>query len=116
MVGVKLKKGHAGPPTITLVENKDILATVAGLKKRRPKLVIGFAAETNDVEAHARTKLARKGCDWIIANDVTEDGVMGGVENAVMLVTAKSVERWERAGKDAVSARIAERIAEALTK
>jgi phosphopantothenoylcysteine decarboxylase/phosphopantothenate--cysteine ligase len=113
--GVKLKKGHAGPPTITLVENKDILAAVAALKKRRPKLVVGFAAETNDVEAHARAKLARKGCDWIIANDVTEKGVMGGDENAVMLVTAKSVERWERAGKDAVSAQIAERIAKALT-
>ncbi len=112
--GVKLKKGHAGPPTITLVENKDILAAVASLKKRRPKLVVGFAAETNDVEAHARAKLARKGCDWIIANDVTEKGVMGGDENAVLLVTAKSVERWERAAKGAVSAKIADRIAEAL--
>ncbi len=113
--GVKLKKGHAGPPTITLVENKDILATIAGLKKRRPRLVVGFAAETNDVEAHARTKLARKGCDWIIANDVTEKGVMGGDENAVLLITAKSVERWERADKSLVSAKIAGRIAEALT-
>jgi len=112
--GVKLKKGHAGPPTITLVENKDILAAVASLRKRRPKLVVGFAAETNDVEAHARAKLARKGCDWIIANDVTEKGVMGGDENAVLLVTAKSVERWERAAKGAVSAKIADRIAEAL--
>ena len=112
--GVKLKKGHAGPPTITLVENKDILAAVAGLKKRRPKLVVGFAAETNDVEAHAKTKLARKGCDWIIANDVTEKGVMGGDENAVMLITAKTTERWERAGKDAVSMQIAMRIAKAL--
>ncbi|MEI7932318.1 MAG: bifunctional phosphopantothenoylcysteine decarboxylase/phosphopantothenate--cysteine ligase CoaBC [Alphaproteobacteria bacterium] len=112
--GVKLKKGHAGPPTITLVENKDILAAVAALKKRRPKLVVGFAAETNDVESHARAKLARKGCDWIIANDVTEKGVMGGDENAVLLVTAKKVERWERADKGVVSAKIADRIAEAL--
>ena len=113
--GVKLKKGHGGPPTITLVENKDILASIAGLKKRRPRLVGGFAAETNDVEAHARSKLARKGCDWIIANDVTEKGVMGGDENAVLLITAKSIERWERADKSQVSAKIAGRIAEALT-
>ena len=113
--GVKLKKGRGGPPTVTLVENKDILASVAQLKKRRPKLVVGFAAETNDVEKHAREKLARKGCDWIIANDVTEKGVMGGDENQVLLITANSVERWDRAGKAEVSARIAEKIAEALT-
>jgi phosphopantothenoylcysteine decarboxylase/phosphopantothenate--cysteine ligase len=113
--GVKLKKGHAGPPTITLVENKDILASVAALKNRRPKLVVGFAAETNDVEKHAREKLARKGCDWIIANDVTEKGVMGGEENLVMLITPETIEKWDRADKAEVSARIAERIAEALT-
>ena len=112
--GVKLKKSRGGPPTITLVENKDILASIAGLKKRRPRLVVGFAAETNDVEAHARAKLSRKGCDWIIANDVTQAGVMGGTENAVLLVTAKSVERWDRADKSRVSAQIADRIAEAL--
>jgi phosphopantothenoylcysteine decarboxylase/phosphopantothenate--cysteine ligase len=114
--GVKLKKSHDGPPTVTLVENSDILATLAKAGPRRPRLVVGFAAETNDVEAHARAKLARKGCDWIIANDVTEPGVMGGGENTVVLITANSAERWERADKDVVSARIAERIAKALTE
>ena len=114
--GVKLKKSHDGPPTVTLVENTDILATLAKAGPRRPNLVVGFAAETNDVEAHARAKLARKGCDWIIANDVTEPGVMGGAENAVLLITQNSAERWERADKDVVSARIAERIAKALTE
>jgi phosphopantothenoylcysteine decarboxylase/phosphopantothenate--cysteine ligase len=114
--GVKLKKSHDGPPTVTLVENTDILATLARAGPHRPKLVVGFAAETNDVEAHARAKLKRKGCDWIIANDVTEPGVMGGAENAVLLITANSAERWERADKDVVSARIADRIAKALTE
>ena len=112
--GVKLKKQPSGPPTITLVENRDILATVAAARTRRPRLVIGFAAETNDVEKHAREKLARKGCDWIIANDVTEPGVMGGTSNAVMIIGGKSVERIERADKETVSMRIAERIASAL--
>ena len=77
-------------------------------------LVVGFAAETDHVEDHARAKLARKGCDWIIANDVTEPGVMGGGENAVLLVTKDNVERWDRAAKDQVAARIAQRIAAAL--
>ena len=112
--GVKLKKTHAGPPTITLVENVDILATVAATKARRPKLLVGFAAETNDVEAYAKAKLARKGCDWIIANDVTEPGVMGGTENAVLLISAKSVDRIERADKEVVSMKIAEKVAQAL--
>lgn len=112
--GVKLKKGKDGPPTISLAETKDILATLAAKGPRRPKLVIGFAAETNDVEVHAKAKLARKGCDWIIANDVTQPGVMGGTENAVLLITHKATERWERAPKEAVAARIAARIAEAL--
>jgi len=114
--GVKLKKSHDGPPTVTLVENTDILATLAKAGPRRPKLVVGFAAETHDVEAHARAKLARKGCDWIIANDVTEPGVMGGAENTVLLITANSAERWERADKAVVSARVAQRIAKALTE
>lgn len=112
--GVKLKKTRAGPPTITLVENKDILATIAAAGKRRPKLVIGFAAETNDVEMHAKAKLARKGCDWIIANDVTQPGVMGGDQNAVLLISAKSVEKIERADKDVVSMKIAQHIAQTL--
>ena len=111
---VKLKKGKDGPPSIRLAETKDILATIAQAGPHRPNLVIGFAAETNDVEAHAKAKLARKGCDWIIANDVSQPGVMGGAENAVMLITNTGVERWDRAPKDAVAAQIADRIAKAL--
>jgi phosphopantothenoylcysteine decarboxylase/phosphopantothenate--cysteine ligase len=112
---VKLKKGKDGPPAIRLTENADILATLAKKGPRRPKLVVGFAAETNDVEANARAKLARKGCDWIIANDVTEPGVMGGADNAVLLITKTGVERWDRAAKAVVAAQIAARIAKALT-
>lgn len=112
--GIKLKKGKDGPPALRLVENPDILATLATDNPRRPKLVVGFAAETNDVEAHARAKLARKNCDWIIANDVTEPGVMGGGENAVLLISKAGVERWDRDVKEAVGARLAARIAEAL--
>jgi phosphopantothenoylcysteine decarboxylase/phosphopantothenate--cysteine ligase len=112
--GIKLKKGKDGPPELRLVENPDILATLAAGGPRRPRLVVGFAAETNDVEAHAKAKLARKNCDWIIANDVTEPGVMGGGENAVLLISKAGVERWDRDVKEAVGARLAARIAEAL--
>ncbi len=112
--GIKLKKGKDGPPELRLVENPDILATLAAGGPRRPRLVVGFAAETNDVEAHARAKLARKNCDWIIANDVTEPGVMGGAENAVLLISKAGVERWDRDVKEAVGAKLAARIAEAL--
>ncbi len=112
--GTKLKKEKGGPPALTFVENPDILATLSATGPRRPKLVIGFAAETDHVEEHARAKLARKGCDWIIANDVTEPGVMGGGENAVLLITREGTERWERAAKELVAAQIAKRIADAL--
>jgi len=112
--GTKLKKEKGGPPALTFVENPDILATLSATGPERPKLVIGFAAETDHVEEHARAKLARKGCDWIIANDVTEPGVMGGGENAVLLITKAGTERWDRAAKDQVAAQIALRIAQAL--
>jgi phosphopantothenoylcysteine decarboxylase/phosphopantothenate--cysteine ligase len=112
--GTKLKKEKGGPPALTFVENPDILATVSATGPNRPRLVVGFAAETNDVEMHARAKLSRKGCDWIIANDVTEPGVMGGDENAVLLVTQGGTERWDRAPKDEVARAIALRIAGAL--
>jgi phosphopantothenoylcysteine decarboxylase/phosphopantothenate--cysteine ligase len=112
--GVKLKKDKGGPPALTFVENPDILATLSASGPRRPKLVIGFAAETNDVEAHARAKLARKGCDWIIANDVTEPGVMGGDENTVLLISKDKTERWTRAAKDSVARDLAQRIAQYL--
>jgi len=112
--GTKLKKEKGGPPALTFVENPDILATLSATGPNRPKLVVGFAAETDHVEEHARAKLARKGCDWIIANDVTEPGVMGGGENAVLLITKDGMERWDRAAKDQVASQIAARIAKAL--
>ena len=111
---VKLKKSPAGPPTLRLVENPDILAGLSRRGPRRPKLVVGFAAETNDVEAQARAKLQRKGCDWIVANDVTKDGIMGGDENEVLLVDPQGVDRWPRASKAEVARRLAQRIAEDL--
>lgn len=113
--GAKLKKEKGGPPALTFVENPDILATLSASGPQRPKLVVGFAAETDHVEEHARAKLARKGCDWIIANDVTQPGVMGGGENAVLLVTKDKTERWDRAAKDVVADQIAARIARALS-
>jgi phosphopantothenoylcysteine decarboxylase/phosphopantothenate--cysteine ligase len=112
--GVKLKKGPGGPPTLALVENPDVLATLSQAGPARPRLVVGFAAETNDLEALARAKLARKGCDWIVANDVSQDGVMGGDDNEVLLISAAGLERWDRTSKGAVAGRLAERIAEAL--
>ncbi|HEX7852647.1 MAG TPA: bifunctional phosphopantothenoylcysteine decarboxylase/phosphopantothenate synthase [Sphingobium sp.] len=115
---LKIKKdGSGSPPTISLTENPDILATLAGLPNR-PRLVVGFAAETNDVVHHAVAKRARKGADWIVANDVstTENGgsVMGGVDNAVHLVTEKGVESWPQMHKDAVAHALIERISNAL--
>lgn len=109
--GQKLKKGVV-PPVLHLVENPDILATLAK-SAERPKLLIGFAAETEKVIEHASAKRQRKGVDWIIANDVSGD-VMGGEANAVHIVTADGVESWERLPKDEVARRLAERIAEAL--
>ncbi len=110
----KLKKNDRGPPTLTLVETPDILATLSAQGPARPALVIGFAAETHDVEAYARAKLAKKGCDLIVANDVTQDGVMGGAENAVLIVRASGVEHWPRMDKAAVAQRLALLIAESL--
>jgi phosphopantothenoylcysteine decarboxylase/phosphopantothenate--cysteine ligase len=110
----KLKlKGADAAPTVTLVENPDILATLAKPGPLRPGLVVGFAAETQSVEMHAAAKRARKGCDWIVANDVSGD-VMGGAHNQVSLVTAEGVERWPRLPKDEVAGRLADRIATAL--
>jgi phosphopantothenoylcysteine decarboxylase/phosphopantothenate--cysteine ligase len=109
----KLKKvpGEA-PPPLPLALNPDILATLSA-HAQRPRLVVGFAAETEDVVANAVAKRARKGCDWIVANDVSGD-VMGGSENAVHLVTAEVIEDWPRMPKDAVARRLAERVAAAL--
>jgi phosphopantothenoylcysteine decarboxylase/phosphopantothenate--cysteine ligase len=113
----KMKKDGTGrPPALTLVENPDILRSVSLLDPaRRPRLVVGFAAETDDVEAHAAAKRLRKGCDWIVANDVSPaSGIMGGDENAVAIVTAGGVERWPRLSKAETARRLAARIAEAL--
>ncbi|MEO1101581.1 MAG: bifunctional phosphopantothenoylcysteine decarboxylase/phosphopantothenate--cysteine ligase CoaBC [Pseudomonadota bacterium] len=110
----KLKlKGGATVPALELVENPDILATISKKRKKRPELVIGFAAETNDVESHAVAKLNKKNCDWIVANDVSGD-VMGGAENEIALISRDGVERWPRMDKTAVASRLAERIADAL--
>jgi phosphopantothenoylcysteine decarboxylase/phosphopantothenate--cysteine ligase len=116
-VGSKMKKDATGrPPVLDLVENPDILATLSRRVADRPKLVVGFAAETDDVVGNAIAKRDRKGCDWIVANDVSPaTGIMGGSENAVTLITAEGVEAWPRMGKDAVAERLARRIAEALS-
>ena len=110
----KLKKGGGPPAPLKLVENPDILACIAGAGPRRPRLVVGFAAETDNLVANARAKLDRKGCDWIVANDVSAPGVMGGNQNEVALVTRDGVERWAKAEKAEVARRLAERIASAL--
>jgi phosphopantothenoylcysteine synthetase/decarboxylase len=108
----KIKKSGA-PPVLHLVENPDILATLAA-GPLRPHLLIGFAAETEHVIEHATAKRARKNVDWIIANDVSGD-VMGGATNTVHIITQTGVESWEQLPKEDVATRLAERIAAALT-
>ncbi|PJI37443.1 bifunctional phosphopantothenoylcysteine decarboxylase/phosphopantothenate--cysteine ligase CoaBC [Ferrovibrio sp.] len=114
----KLKKSGDLPPTLKLAENPDILRAIATTDaKRRPALVVGFAAETENVVAHAQKKLSNKGCDWILANDVSEGTqTFGGDSNAVHLVTANAVEDWPRMSKPEVAARLAERIAAAFSE
>ncbi len=111
----KMKKDGSGKaPALEFAENPDILAAVSKGTKR-PRLVVGFAAETTDVVAHATAKRARKGCDWIVANDVSPaTGIMGGSENAVVLITEAGAEAWPRMGKAEVARKLAARIAEAL--
>lgn len=108
----KIKKTGGALPVLQLAENPDILA---GLAKdaRRPALLVGFAAETENVVDHAKAKLARKGCDWIVANDVSGD-VMGGSENAVHIVTADGVESWSNLPKDQVARKLMEKIADVV--
>ena len=114
--GQKMKKDGSGrAPALEFAENPDILAGVAQMGAGRPRLVVGFAAETDTVEAHATAKRARKGCDWIVANDVSPaTGIMGGAENAVTLITEAGAEHWPRMAKAEVARRLAERIAGAL--
>jgi phosphopantothenoylcysteine decarboxylase/phosphopantothenate--cysteine ligase len=112
----KIKKGPSGPPSLTLVENPDILSTIAH-HARRPRLVIGFAAETEKVIEHAKAKLIKKGCDLIVANDVgSSEGVMGGDRNKVHLVTPDGVEDWPVLGKGEVARRLVARLAEMLQR
>jgi phosphopantothenoylcysteine decarboxylase/phosphopantothenate--cysteine ligase len=107
----KLKKSE-GPPPLVWEANPDILLALSE-SRHRPRLLVGFAAETNDVLAEATAKRDRKGCDWIVANDVS-GSVMGGERNAVHLVTTEGAESWDEAPKEEVARRLAERIADAL--
>jgi phosphopantothenoylcysteine decarboxylase/phosphopantothenate--cysteine ligase len=113
----KIKKDPgAATPAIKLTENPDILATLARHAKR-PSLLVGFAAETDDVIAHAQAKLKKKGCDWIVANDVSPStGIMGGDKNTVHIVTAAGVEAWPEMPKSEVGTRLTDRIAQALQR
>lgn len=111
----KLKKSKDGLPVLEFAENPDILKAVSRMEKGRPALVVGFAAETNDVVENATAKRLRKGCDWIVANDVSPaTGIMGGQENAVILISDQGAEDWPRMGKAEVATRLASRIAAAL--
>jgi phosphopantothenoylcysteine decarboxylase/phosphopantothenate--cysteine ligase len=112
----KLKKnGGTDGPSLTLAENPDILATLSQPGNRRPRLVVGFAAETENVIVNARVKRAKKGCDWILANDVAPGtGTFGGDRNTIHLVTDKGVETWPTLAKEEVARRLAERIADTL--
>ena len=111
---IKKKSGQA-TPDLSLIENPDILAAIAKRKSQRPGLVIGFAAETENVAAHAKAKLASKGCDWILANDVSpQTGIMGGDRNTIQLVTAKGIELWPPQSKQDVATMLISRIAKEL--
>lgn len=113
----KLKKTKDGLPELEFAENPDILHGVSQMKHGRPILVVGFAAETNDVIENATAKRLRKGCDWIVANDVSpETGIMGGSENAVTLISDEGAEDWPRMGKEEVAQKLAARIAAAITR
>ncbi|OUS05608.1 bifunctional phosphopantothenoylcysteine decarboxylase/phosphopantothenate synthase [Rhodobacterales bacterium 52_120_T64] len=116
-VNSKIKKDGSGSmPSFEFAENPDILRTVSQMTDGRPQLVVGFAAETDDVLANAIAKRERKGCDWIVANDVSpETGIMGGAENAVTLISDSGQDTWERMSKIEVSRKLSAKIAEALS-
>jgi phosphopantothenoylcysteine decarboxylase/phosphopantothenate--cysteine ligase len=112
----KLKKDRSGSAALQLIENPDILAGVSR-HPQRPRLVIGFAAETQDLLANAQAKLKKKGADWIVANDVSPaSGIMGGALNRVHIISAKGVESWPEMSKQEVAKRLVERIAEELNR
>ncbi|MEP2920566.1 bifunctional phosphopantothenoylcysteine decarboxylase/phosphopantothenate--cysteine ligase CoaBC [Sulfitobacter sp.] len=113
----KLKKTKDGLPVLEFTENPDILQEISRMATGRPPLVIGFAAETDDVIENATAKRLRKGCDWIVANDVSPaTGIMGGTENAVTLINDAGSETWPRMGKDAVAQKLAQRITQAIAQ
>ena len=114
----KIKKsGGDAPPSLALVENPDILKSLSAAGPRRPALVVGFAAETESVLAHAKQKRLAKGCDWIVANDVSaETGVMGGDRNAVHLITGAETESWPDMSKQDVASRLLQRVAQELAR
>ncbi|MFZ1565331.1 phosphopantothenoylcysteine decarboxylase, partial [Sphingorhabdus sp.] len=110
----KIKKDGNAIPPLTLSENPDILATLAK-HKQRPGLLIGFAAETEKIVEHAQAKLAKKGCDWIVANDVSGD-VMGGANNAFHIITKNGVESWPDSPKDVIARKLMEKVADVVSK
>jgi phosphopantothenoylcysteine decarboxylase/phosphopantothenate--cysteine ligase len=111
----KIKKDGKGLPEIEFAENPDILASVSQAKSNRPELVIGFAAETDDVVKNATAKRKRKACDWIVANDVSpETGIMGGDENAITLISENASETWPRMSKSQVANRLVNAIIDHL--
>jgi phosphopantothenoylcysteine decarboxylase/phosphopantothenate--cysteine ligase len=111
----KIKKAPgAAPPSVALTENPDILCTIAARGNGRPQLVIGFAAETGDPLTQGRAKLASKGCDWIVANDVSMPGVLGGDENVVHIIDKSGIDSWPRLSKSEVAKRLVMRIAKQL--
>ncbi|WP_026986939.1 bifunctional phosphopantothenoylcysteine decarboxylase/phosphopantothenate--cysteine ligase CoaBC [Fodinicurvata fenggangensis] len=113
----KIKKDGTSPPALQLSENPDILAQLSKAGTERPGLVIGFAAETRDVAAQATAKRERKGCDWILANDVSaESGTFGGPDNSIILIDAAGREDWPRISKEEVAERLAARIAQTLDR
>ena len=111
----KVKKTKGKLPTLNMAENPDVLATLSAAGNQRPQLVVGFAAETENIVANAQAKRASKGCDWLLANDVSpETGTFGGADNTIHLVSADGVEDWPRMSKEDVAERLAERVAAAL--
>jgi phosphopantothenoylcysteine decarboxylase/phosphopantothenate--cysteine ligase len=115
--GQKLKKKPGATPVLALVENPDILASLAKPGNRRPKLVVGFAAETENLIANAKEKRLKKGCDWMLANDVSaETGTFGGEDNAIQLIDESGIESWGKISKRDVGERLAQRIALALNR
>ena len=115
MAPQKLKKQKGAPPALSLVENPDILASLAQAGNRRPRLVVGFAAETEKLIVNAKAKRQKKGCDWILANDVSAAGTFGGDTNKVYLVDGSGVEDWPPLSKRGLADRLALRIADFLS-